>query len=88
MTRRPPRLVRDDDDGDESPLAADIASLDDTITTCPHCRRTIYRDNDDDPCPRCGKDPEQKPRRGTPLWVMITAVVLLVMFVLFSLRIF
>lgn len=69
-------VVRDEDEFDESPQAADIERFSDVTRSCPECNKEVF--DDSAVCYHCGHAFERTTAGSskTPAWVMITVVVL------------
>jgi hypothetical protein len=76
---------------DEDPSPEDIARFGSDTVPCRGCGADIY--DEADWCHKCGRaqradgDPDTEAARGVPVWVMITAGVVCVAFLVFSLGI-
>lgn len=75
----------DDDIDPEGPSAEDLARFGGDTITCRNCGEEVW--DDAAICPRCGRALHEELRRdetgGPPKWAVLTAVVMLVVFVLF-----
>ena len=51
---------------------------------CPHCHETIFDESEQ--CPACGKylSAEDAPADRKPAWIVVTAVVCLIVFILWA----
>lgn len=69
----------DDIDEEEDSYAAD----DDDLLPCPHCGAAIYEQSEK--CPKCGEyvDPDAQHRK--PLWIVLTLLLLIAVFMLYAL---
>lgn len=65
---------------DEGPSEADIERFGDATRQCPECGREVY--DEAEICPHCGHAFSREARRA-PVWVVVTAVVVVAAFVLF-----
>lgn len=77
----------EDDDFDETEYdSPDDAADGDDLMPCPYCGAAIY--DDSLRCPKCENYLSDAERTTTlqPRWILVTAVVLLVVFLLFALR--
>ena len=80
--RRQPGPPRDPDDLDEGPSEADLEQFGGVTRPCPECKTELY--DDAAVCWKCGHALSSEPK-GLPVWVMVTAAVVLIgfLFVMF-----
>lgn len=74
---RAPHHDHHDDGPDEGPSAEDVERFSDATRICPECNKQVF--DDVAICYHCGHAFSSEPK-GTPVWVMIVAVVLLLAF--------
>jgi len=79
---RPPG-ERNDDELDEGPSEADLEQFGGVTRPCPECKTDLY--DDAAVCWKCGHALSSEPK-GLPVWVMITAGVVVVGFLFLLFR--
>lgn len=82
MTTKRRQPGRDPDELDEGPSEADLEQFGGVTRPCPACKTDLY--DDAAVCWKCGHAINSEPK-GLPVWVMVTAAVVLVgfLFVMF-----
>lgn len=72
---------QDDDIDDEDDSSAD----DDDLLPCPHCGAAIYEQSEK--CPKCGEyvDPDAADRGSKPIWIVMTLLMLIAVFLFYAL---
>ena len=83
MAQRAGRPNPDDEDN-EGPSAADIEQFSDVTRKCPKCSAEMY--DDVQICWKCGHALEARDRSAPPKWVVAVIGLLILGFVLFSIR--
>ncbi|MGC4004972.1 MAG: hypothetical protein QM811_18415 [Pirellulales bacterium] len=76
---------RSDDAFDDEAYDDEDSPDDDAHDVCRHCGATLF-DEEMALCPRCGQAPsrEDTPDRPKPLWIVVTAIVLFLIFAWFA----
>lgn len=70
----------DEDPTDDGPTAADIERFSSVTRRCPSCAKDVF--DDAEVCYHCGEPMLSVKSTGPPMWVVITAIVVLAAFVL------